>query len=79
MRRTALALGLGILVAAGAARGVDSDGDGIENAFDNCLLVSNPDQLDGDQNGCGDACTRPITCDTDGNLAVGAEDRAPSA
>ena len=36
--------------------GVDSDGDGIHNACDNCRLVSNPSQADADSNGVGDAC-----------------------
>jgi hypothetical protein len=31
-----------------APGGTDTDGDGIEDAFDNCLLVSNPDQADTD-------------------------------
>lgn len=35
---------------------VDTDGDGIEDADDNCPLVYNPDQLDFDNDGLGDAC-----------------------
>jgi len=34
----------------------DFDGDGIDNAADNCLLVSNPTQADGDGDSLGDAC-----------------------
>ena len=34
----------------------DSDGDGVDNANDNCNLVANPDQEDGDGDGVGDAC-----------------------
>lgn len=34
----------------------DYDGDGILNANDNCPLVSNPDQADGDGDGIGDVC-----------------------
>ena len=34
----------------------DADGDGIANHLDNCPAVSNPDQLDSDGNGVGDAC-----------------------
>ncbi|XP_050537830.1 cartilage oligomeric matrix protein [Daktulosphaira vitifoliae] len=52
----------------------DADNDGIPNTPDNCPLVSNPDQLDSDQDGAdkkGDACDNCPTipnidqCDTD--------------
>src|SRR5690606_34971475 len=35
---------------------LDQDRDGIANAGDNCPLVANPDQLDGDGDLEGDAC-----------------------
>ena len=35
---------------------VDTDDDGIEDSADNCPLVANPGQADGDGNGVGDAC-----------------------
>ena len=35
---------------------VDADGDGIEDRYDNCLSVPNPDQADCDGDGVGDAC-----------------------
>ncbi len=38
------------------AAGLDSDGDGVRNACDNCRFASNPDQLDTDGDGLGDAC-----------------------
>lgn len=37
-------------------RGLDSDGDGVPDIFDNCPFVSNPDQSDTDGDGSGDAC-----------------------
>jgi hypothetical protein len=38
------------------ALGVDTDGDGLRNACDNCRAVSNADQLDTDGDAAGDAC-----------------------
>ena len=35
---------------------IDTDGDGIPDAEDNCPLVPNPDQLDTDGDGIGDVC-----------------------
>ena len=34
----------------------DYDDDGIEDSSDNCLRLSNPDQMDRDSDGVGDAC-----------------------
>jgi len=34
----------------------DSDADGIENSIDNCESVANPNQIDTDNDGLGDAC-----------------------
>jgi hypothetical protein len=34
----------------------DQDGDGVPDAVDDCPAVANPDQVDSDQNGLGDAC-----------------------
>lgn len=36
----------------------DIDGDGVPNAADNCPVISNANQVDGDGNGVGDACER---------------------
>jgi hypothetical protein len=35
---------------------LDTDGDGIGDLVDNCLLVPNPGQEDSDGDGVGDAC-----------------------
>jgi hypothetical protein len=40
----------------GAACPLDTDGDGISNYTDNCLLVANADQADGDADGYGNRC-----------------------
>jgi hypothetical protein len=39
--------------------GGDTDGDGICDDVDNCPLVANPDQANGDGDGVGDACDQP--------------------
>ena len=47
----------------------DADGDKIPDSEDNCMLVSNPDQTDSDDDGIGDLCERedPISdLDSDG-------------
>jgi uncharacterized repeat protein (TIGR02543 family) len=35
---------------------LDTDGDGVPDAFDNCPSIINPNQLDSDQDGMGNAC-----------------------
>lgn len=35
---------------------LDSDGDGVPDEHDNCPNIANPDQLDSNNNGVGDAC-----------------------
>ncbi|CAA9532866.1 MAG: CBM57 [uncultured Thermomicrobiales bacterium] len=49
-----------------AAAVADADGDGVDDALDNCAAVPNPDQADGDLDGVGDACDAPPDADADG-------------
>jgi hypothetical protein len=44
--------------------GNDSDGDGVNDHFDNCPDIANPNQADADDDGFGDACE---TCPNDAN------------
>ena len=54
--------------------GADTDRDGVESAFDNCVAVPNPSQTDANHDGCGDACTQTLSCDANGDTAVGLTD-----
>ena len=70
-----LVAGLPLAATAGPTPGgPDSDGDTVEDAFDNCTNLSNAGQEDADHDGCGDVCDPLLTCDCDGNGAVGVSD-----
>ncbi|MBT9558514.1 MAG: DUF4360 domain-containing protein [Myxococcales bacterium] len=47
----------------------DSDNDGIPDTTDNCVGVPNPDQIDLDVDGFGDACDSYVCIDNDGDGA----------
>ena len=79
--QTWLAPGVGAVKIVGAAGelvllsyAVDSDGDGITAQRDNCPTVANPDQLDTDGDGQGDACD----LDDDNDQVVDLLDNCPT-
>ena len=52
-----LVVGLPLVATAGPTPGgPDTDGDTIQDPFDNCYLDPNPDQKDIDHDGCGNVC-----------------------
>ena len=65
-----LVVGLPLAAMAGPTPGgADGDGDGVENAFDNCSSLSNAAQKDVDHDGCGDLCDGDFN--QDGTTAIG--------
>jgi len=52
----------------------DTDGDGIEDSFDNCPYAYNPDQADFDNNGIGDQCDIEVCGDLNGDGSRGVTD-----
>ncbi len=58
---------------------VDTDGDGIPDADDNCPGVANPTQADADSDGIGDACDiTPGGPDDDGDGIPNTDDNCPT-
>lgn len=53
---------------------VDTDGDGVPDSSDNCVLVANPDQADSDGDAIGDACGNrpPVALDDAASVMPGA-------
>ncbi len=51
---------------------LDSDGDGVLNAADNCPYTFNPDQSDQDGDGVGDVCEDPRITSQPSNQSVNA-------
>lgn len=50
--------------------GLDNDGDRYDNVCDNCPNSFNPDQLDTNGNGIGDACENSNECEVPSNLTA---------
>lgn len=61
------------LLVKGVPAVVDSDGDGVPDTIDNCPFIANPDQIDTDGDGTGDACDTDD--DNDGDPDVSDCDR----
>lgn len=55
----------------------DSDNDGIENEYDNCEKVSNPEQTDTDMDSLGDACDPDCSGDKDEDEVCDEIDNCP--
>ena len=63
LRARFLLLALGSLLLAGTSLAADSDGDGVDDAADNCIEDPNASQVDADGDGCGNACDADFSQD----------------
>jgi hypothetical protein len=64
-----------------SAAAADDDSDGVTNAVDDCVLLANADQADGDHDAVGDACdVCPLDPDNDqdGDGVCGDQDACPT-
>jgi hypothetical protein len=55
----------------------DKDNDGIEDKYDNCENISNPDQTDTDMDSLGDACDPDCSGDIDTDAVCNEKDNCP--
>lgn len=63
IQRARLVLLAALLCFSGSAAAVDTDGDGVDDAIDNCTLVANADQRDTDNDGYGNQCDGDLNND----------------
>ncbi|MBW7935569.1 MAG: thrombospondin type 3 repeat-containing protein, partial [Gemmatimonadaceae bacterium] len=68
---------LGIRTTLAAEPKSDFDGDGVDDAIDNCSLTANSNQADSDGDGIGDACDSvdDNTADPDGDTLTNAQEK----
>ncbi|MFK7887828.1 MAG: chondroitinase-B domain-containing protein [Gammaproteobacteria bacterium] len=62
-KRLFLAVALGAFFISPSAWAQDSDGDGVNDQVDNCRLIANPAQTDGDSDNIGNQCDADINND----------------